>query len=295
MEFALLPGKYIVAVSGGVDSMVLLHKLIAMPDVAIIVAHFDHGMRPDSELDRLFVEAIAHDYGLKFVYKTEALGSGASEATAREARYAFLRQIKIEYQAVAIVTAHHQDDALETAILNLSRGTGRRGLTALADTVELKRPLLNTPKAELLAYAASHKVQWHEDSTNTDQTYLRNYIRHSVLPRFGQPERLRLLSYIEKLRIVNDELDRSLTEQLRDHVQENQLSRLAIQTLPDEIAKEILIIWWRQNGFLSYESKTLKRALTDSKSGKTGSIIPLKAGYSMKVGRTWLALMNTER
>lgn len=294
MEIKRLTGKFIVAVSGGVDSMALLHKLHT-DGSDVIVAHFDHGIRPGSQEDREFVEKLAASYGLPFVFERAELGEGASEALARDARYAFLQRVKNNYSADAIITAHHQDDVLETAILNLSRGTGRRGLTSLASTNDLKRPLLNITKLQLLAYAEEHKLEWREDSTNSDQKYLRNYIRHSVVPRFGQKERQQFLTYISNLRELNTELDKNLVEHLVEYSNNNKLTRATLSDLPDEIAKEILITWWRQNGFTSYESKTLKRALTDCRHGKTGAVIPLKHGYYITVGRTELALNKSER
>src|SRR5690606_5271626 len=102
------PGKYVVAVSGGVDSMVLLDLLRQKPKLELIVAHFDHGIRPDSAEDRKLVQRVAKHYDLPFVYAEGKLGPKASEALAREARYAFLRRVQAEQGAEAIITAHHQ-------------------------------------------------------------------------------------------------------------------------------------------------------------------------------------------
>src|SRR5437764_343012 len=125
------PGKYVVAVSGGVDSVALLDMLARSDDLKLVVAHFDHGIRKDSAKDRKFVEDLAKNYDLPFVYEEGHLGSGTSEAVARGARYDFLHRVKKSHGAQAIITAHHQDDVLETAIINLLRGTGRKGLTSL--------------------------------------------------------------------------------------------------------------------------------------------------------------------
>src|SRR4051794_16456164 len=131
MKIYVGPGKYVVAVSGGVDSVGLLDLLRMDPGVKLTVSHFDHGIRDDSHLDRAHVQALARRYQLPFVYDKGALGPGASEAEARTARYQFLDNVKTKTGAHAIVTAHHQDDVLETAIINLLRGTGRKGLSSL--------------------------------------------------------------------------------------------------------------------------------------------------------------------
>src|SRR4051794_19867846 len=118
------PGSYVVAVSGGVDSMALLHYLQTRPGIKLTVAHFDHGIRDDSPEDRKLAQEVAKSYKLPFVYHEGRLGGEASEATARAARYDFLNKVRRSSQAQAIITAHHQDDLLETAILNMLRGTG---------------------------------------------------------------------------------------------------------------------------------------------------------------------------
>src|SRR5689334_19288064 len=120
------PGKYVLAVSGGVDSMVLLHALQGRPGVKLVVAHYDHGIRPDSHEDRHLVQVVAAQHGLPFEYEEDWLGWGTSEETAREARYNFLERTRQRHKSDAIITAHHQDDVLETAIINLLRGTGRK-------------------------------------------------------------------------------------------------------------------------------------------------------------------------
>ena len=127
LDITVKPGRYVLAVSGGVDSMVLLNLLQQQPDVQLTIAHFDHGIRTDSADDRRLVQAAARFYGLPVVYHEGQLGADASEATARQARYEFLRTVRLVANAKAIITAHHQDDVLETAILNMLRGTGRRG------------------------------------------------------------------------------------------------------------------------------------------------------------------------
>ena len=185
MDISLESGTYIVAVSGGVDSIVLLDILKNQTDLNLIVAHFDHGVRTDSELDRQFVEKLSKKINLPFVYESAQLGSAASEEAARSARYAFLERARQAYQARAIVTAHHQDDVLETAIINLLRGTNRRGLSSLTSRPQLARPLLHVSKRDLKAYAQEQGLVWREDSTNSDDSYLRNYVRLHLVPQFS--------------------------------------------------------------------------------------------------------------
>ena len=127
----------ILAVSGGIDSVVMLHQMKDEPD--ILVAHFDHGIRSNSAEDCAFVERLAHEYGKPFVCEHAQLGENCSEATAREARYAFLRRLAKEY-AGKIYVAHHADDIIESITINLLRGTGWRGLAPM-QSEDIERPL----------------------------------------------------------------------------------------------------------------------------------------------------------
>lgn len=187
VEKVRLMAKYVVAVSGGVDSIALLHMLVngnipnsnlQIPNSELVVAHFDHGIRLESADDSEFVRALANRYGIAFETKREELGNGASEEVARDRRYAFLRDIAMKHKA-KIMTAHHADDVVETIAINLVRGTGWRGLAVLGST-EIERPLLSTTKSELVKYADEHKLEWREDVTNKDTRYLRNDLRQKL-------------------------------------------------------------------------------------------------------------------
>lgn len=167
--------KYIVAVSGGVDSVVLLDIVVKRGDCELVVAHFDHGMRNDSAEDTEFVRQLAISYGLPFETEREELGGDASEETARRRRYAFLSKIASRHSA-KIVTAHHLDDVVETIAINLVRSTGWRGL-AVFDASDIYRPILTMSKRDILSYASENNLNWREDHTNTEQKYLRNRLR----------------------------------------------------------------------------------------------------------------------
>jgi tRNA(Ile)-lysidine synthase len=169
--------KFVVAVSGGVDSVVLLHMLKQRGENELVVAHFDHGIRDDSSIDAEFVRDLAKNYDLKFETRREELGTSASEELARDRRYEFLRSVAKKHNA-KIVTAHHSDDVVETIGINLTRGTGWRGLAVLDS--DIVRPLLGMNKNDILKYAKDNGLTWHEDSTNASDNYLRNRIRRKT-------------------------------------------------------------------------------------------------------------------
>lgn len=295
MQIELEPGKYVVAVSGGVDSVALLHVLHALPDTELIVAHFDHGIRSDSAQDRQFVGGLAAGYDLPFKYAEGRLGPGASEAAARRARYDFLEKVRLDHGAAAIVTAHHQDDLLETAIINLLRGTGRKGLSALSDRPDLRRPLLGAPKLDLVDFAREQGLKWREDSTNSDETYLRNYIRHNILPRFDGQSRQTFLDLLRHSSDNNRQLDEFLAEQLDSQPGGDNLDRRWFRQLPHGVALEVMAAWLRRHGVRGFDRKALERLAVAAKTGRAGQRFDVMHGTTMRVGQDSLALTRIER
>ena len=174
--------RFVVAVSGGVDSVVLLDMLVngqfGVEKSDLVVAHFDHGIRKESADDADFVRELADKYELPFETKREDLGQDASEELARTRRYAFLRSVAKKYEAT-IITAHHADDVVETIAINLLRGTGWRGLAVL-DSPDIWRPLVMMRKQDIISYAGEHHLTWRDDATNSDTKYLRNDIRQKL-------------------------------------------------------------------------------------------------------------------
>jgi tRNA(Ile)-lysidine synthetase-like protein len=285
--------SYVVAVSGGVDSVVLLHILSQMsersfgdrsrPSIHLTVAHFDHGIREDSTEDRRFVERLAGTYGLAFVFDEGRLGAGASEAVARDARYDFLRRVRQASGAQYLVTAHHEDDVFETAILNLLRGTGRKGLSSLRSTQEVYRPLLTTPKEHVRAYAQKHGLQWREDSTNASDDYLRNYIRHNIMPRFDADAKARLRQLIAAARDTNVEIDGMLAEQLHLQPSGDVLDRHWFIMLPHNVAREIVAAWLRRLGVTGFDRQLLERIVVAGKTFATGKQVDVNGRYIIMV------------
>ncbi len=312
MEIDVKPGTYVLAVSGGVDSMVLLDLLagqtnslspiaggsgykLSADGYRLIVAHFDHGIRGDSVEDRKLVQTVAKRYGLPFVYEEGKLGKSASEDEARKARYVFLERVKRDYHAQAIITAHHQDDMLETAILNLLRGTGRTGLAPLGNRPGILRPLLGFTKQDLRSYAREHHVQWREDSTNTDEQYLRNYVRRQIMPRLGNEARQELLKIIDNTRATNRLLDGSLRQILAAQTTSGQLGRAYFAQLPHDVAKELLAGWLRAHGIRDFTAQTLERVTVAAKTQQPGSTIDIMHHAAIRVSKDNLALVVHER
>ncbi len=227
------PGKYIVAVSGGVDSVCLLSMLTKHGGYELIVAHVDHGIRSDSDKDAELVRKFSEKYKFNFVITLLNLGRNASEEELRTARYDFLFAQMRDQDAKAILTAHHADDVLETSIMNVKRGTDRYGAAGGMSREGIIRPLLNVRKSELLDYAKANQFTWREDSTNTSVAYTRNKIRHEVIPRIdAQTYR----KYLEELQGLNKAIDTELkglvsVKNKRAELRRADLSKLGLREL----------------------------------------------------------------
>lgn len=296
--------SYVVAVSGGVDSVALLHMLAADPQAlppdamrertpyTLHVAHYDHGMRADSGQDRQLVETLAARYGVSCVSEQGRLGAGTSEAAARAARYAFLQRVRQQTGAQAIVTAHHQDDVLETILINLLRGTGSRGLHSLRSTDVLLRPLLGCSKQQIRAYARAHTLEWREDSTNADRTYLRNYIRHRIMPRFDPAARQQLLAHSVEAAALTSAIDELIDQYLCAQPASGQLDRLAFTLLPHAVAREVLAVWLQRQVCVERNRSMLERLVTAIKTGRAGTTVHVGQGYAIKVAAATVTLAS---
>jgi tRNA(Ile)-lysidine synthase len=186
------PARYVIALSGGLDSAVLTHALAtssARHGVPILAVHVDHGLHRESAAWATHCEALAAELGIEFMVRrvTVDLNSGRGlEAAARQARYAALRSV-LE-AGDWLLSGHHQDDQAETVLLNLMRSSGPAGLAGISAcrhfaVAWLIRPMLEVPRSDLQTYAEAHGLETISDPSNLDQQFDRNYLRHDVLPR----------------------------------------------------------------------------------------------------------------
>ena len=183
---------FYIAVSGGIDSMVLVHLCQQLHlDFEILHCNFRlRGVESDGETQ--FIESFCHSNGIPIhtkYFDTNTIAANTKESiqiTARNLRYQWFQEI-ISLGFDYVLTAHHLDDSLETVLINFSRGTGLEGLTGIpALNGSVIRPLLPFSRVEIEAYAQAHKIQWREDSSNASDKYLRNKIRHSIVPLFKE-------------------------------------------------------------------------------------------------------------
>lgn len=193
-NFPFLKGKrLLVACSGGVDSVVLAH-LCQKSGLDITLIHCNFGLRgAESDGDEDFVRRLAEQMGVEVLVKqfdTEAYvekNRGSIQMAARELRYQWFQELLDNQVFDYVLTAHHADDSLETFLINLSRGTGMEGLMGIPEVNgKTIRPLLVFSQEEILQYTETENIAWREDSSNAASKYLRNKIRHEIVPKLKE-------------------------------------------------------------------------------------------------------------
>ena len=185
--------KFLLAVSGGIDSVVLCH-LFAKAGLHFSMAHCNFGLRGDeSDRDENFVRQLADELKAELFithFDTKAYASEnklSTQVAARDLRYNWFRQLLVEGKASYIVTAHHADDNIETVVMNFFRGTGLKGLVGMDEHFQkIWRPLLHFRKQEIVAYVEEHQLKHVEDSSNATSNYTRNYFRNDLLPAIAK-------------------------------------------------------------------------------------------------------------
>lgn len=255
-KYDMLPpgSRVLCAVSGGADSMCLLHWLWTQAesmDITACAAHFEHGLRGDESLrDCRFVEDFCRERGIKCVVehgdvnKFAAEHGMSTEEAARELRYDFLRRAANELDCGRIATAHNAGDNAETMLFNLARGTGSVGLRGIPPVRgEIIRPLLGVTRREIEEYLAENGIPHVEDSTNGSDDYSRNLIRHHVTPTLKQinPElEAAMLRTAELLREDEDCLNNFAEDFISHSLRENSLPLDGINSLPRAVASRVM-------------------------------------------------------
>ena len=307
---ASLPLSVLLAVSGGADSIALLHAAreigrLPLPDsdrrqkLDFVVGHVDHGLRPDESAgDRKFVEQLAHSWQMKFSCRILVPGAvkqqsrGSLEESARNLRYQLLQDMAVENSCAFIATAHHMDDQAETILDNILRGTGLRGLRgmrprrSLTADVVLVRPLLTISQHQIHDYVRQHELPFREDDSNRDPAMTRNRIRHELVPSLQQHSRNDVIKSLTSLSGQANEaveyLDQ-VTAQLLDDCRLELSSTICrldpsrLTRIPDLLVRTMMILIWSELGWLRQNMSAghwhrLAAAIRDSRPASTISM-----------------------
>ncbi|MCW4467917.1 tRNA lysidine(34) synthetase TilS [Flavobacterium sp. MFBS3-15] len=273
----LKDSKLLVAVSGGLDSMVLVH-LLQQLNYNISIAHCNFNLRGnESDGDEESITQYAKENSFNFFvtrFDTKSFASDnklSIQVAARQLRYLWFDELLRENNLDYLLTAHHLDDSIETFLINLTRGTGLDGLKGIPQqNGNIVRPLLPFTRDEILAYAKENNIQWREDSSNASDKYLRNKLRHDVVPLLkelnsGFADSFRqTLEYLQQAQSLVEDASVLIYKQVVSE-KENQkhFDIVQLKRLPNYRA--YLYQWLSPFGFTAWDDIY---ALADAQSGK---------------------------
>ena len=261
-------GTWVVAVSGGSDSVGLLrvlHALAPTVGLRLSVAHLDHGVRgPTAQADAAFVAEVARSLDLPFDLGHWCPSSTTHfESSARRARYAWLSETALARGATVIAVGHTRDDQAETILHRIVRGTGLRGLAGMRQVrkldpisgIKLVRPLLTVSRASIREYLAALSQTYHDDETNADQTHTRSRIRHDLLPKLAAEYNPNVATALVQLGKLAQASQQAIASDVRSIARQALLKRSAegmvlkhghLQGVPTFLRTEVLRFLWRR-------------------------------------------------
>ena len=277
--------KILLALSGGVDSMVLAKLLLAVSrqlsaNSQLFFAHCNFHLRgEDSNRDERFVKEFAKENGIELFVKhfdTEAYAKENSlsiEMAARELRYSWFEELKNIHNINKVALAHHGDDQIETFFINFLRGSGIKGLKGMkAQNGFYIRPLLWSNRNQIETYARANDIQWVEDYTNNETIYLRNKIRHQIIPLFDElkDNARQSLNFSINCLSSENELYRSLIDEKISDIEFVKDDYRYIESrhfIQDDNGKQLLFEWVRRFGFNYEQAESMIEAMRLGKSG----------------------------
>ncbi len=282
--------RYLIGVSGGRDSVALLHWVMELGYRKLIVCHLDHQLRGrSSTADAKFVEKLATANKLPFelgrteVRRLAAETKQSIETAAREARYSFFAAVARRRRCRTILLGHHADDVVETFLINLFRGaggSGRQGIRPITVRVVDKtemiivRPLLGVWRAEIDEYVHAHRLRFREDESNQQLDALRNRMRHRIIPELEKEFGREIRKTVQRMAIIAAEEDAFLTEALPQT--STRLSVTELRAMPLALQRRAITRWLREQqvgevGFVLVEQV---RAMLDTEAGPAKINLP---------------------
>lgn len=295
--------RWLAGISGGADSVAMLHLLVANGFKKIVVCHLDHALRGRASTgDARFVEKLAGELGLAFeggkadVKRRMREGGGSMETVAREERHGFFAACAKKHRCRDLLLAHHLDDQAETVLWNLLRGShGLKGMSpekSLANGLRITRPLLAIRRSELVAWLESGGHRWREDSTNSQPVALRNRLRNEALPLLaeisGRDPAPALARGAEDWKDMADVMDWALAR--ADVIDpQGRLHLPALRTLPQVLQTAALRRYLTENGIPNPDRELLARGM-DSIAGGKAAVVNLPGGKRLRrrEGRMWV-------
>jgi tRNA(Ile)-lysidine synthase len=275
--------RYLIGVSGGRDSVALLHALVDLGYKNLIVCHLDHQLRgQSSRADATFVEKLAAKHDVDLAVSSTNVRSLAAkkkmsiETAGREARYKFFAQVAKRSRCRTIFLAHHADDLVETFLINLFRGAGNAGLAGMRDVstrrvddidLTLVRPLLGTWRHDIDKYVRGHRLKFCEDASNKNLTPLRNRLRHRVIPYLEKTFGRNIRQSVWRAAMIAAE-EEAWIDQMMKHPSKSKghLAVNELRALPLPLQRRTILKWLRSQNTaeIGFDVVERVRALLDS-------------------------------
>ena len=279
--------RYLIGVSGGRDSVALLHCMVDLSYRKLIICHFDHQLRGrSSQADVRFVEKLAAKYDVDLEIGSADVRAIADnrkmsiETAARETRYSFFAKMAKQRRCPTIFLAHHADDLVETFLINLFRGAGLTGLTAMReisirriDDVDLTivRPLLGVWRDQIDKYVQQHRLKFREDASNKNLAPLRNRLRRRVIPYLEKTLGRKIRLSIWRAATIAAEEEAWIGRMAKPHDAKDQhLSVEKLHDLPTALQRRVIMTWLREQSIpdIGFEVIEGVRSLLDAKIAK---------------------------
>ena len=295
--------RYLVGVSGGRDSVALLHGLLDAGYRNLIVCHLDHGLRPDSDEDARFVARLAAACGVESAIAREDVDLRSREqrvsieTAGRDARLAFFSKVAARHDCSSLLLAHHADDQVETLLHHLARGSGLAGLGGMLPLQQSRggglrviRPLLRVWRSDIENYVALHQLEFREDPSNRDPRFTRNRVRHRLIPEieavFGRNVREALLRTAEICR------GEDLYLQTQTPAPARELSVPVLRDMPLALQRRTIRAWLKLHAVpkISFETVESVRSLIDGKRAKVN--LPGNLHARRRAKRIFLATID---
>ena len=282
--------SYLVAVSGGRDSMALLHFLLRAGYHNLILCHVNHCLRGvESDADQALVEEVAKSHGLPCELHSSDVVAHANrtshsiETAAREIRYRFFAEVASARNCNQLILAHHADDQVETVLINFFRGSGSRGISGMDQVskrvinevdLTLIRPFLNLSREAINRYVEENDISFREDESNAEEFALRNRIRHRLIPTLAEVfERDIRPAVLRSAELAHRAEQWAENQETKLPRRENGLDVSSLRNMPDALRDRLLLAWLRESdipdcGF-SEVTKITQILMSESNPAKT--------------------------
>ena len=309
-RFRQIPdGSYLIGLSGGADSVALIHLLL--PDIRsgrirTEAVHVNHGLRgAQADGDEAFTEALCAKVCVPFIAFRVDLGNRKDEAAARDARYAVFRERIRQSRMDGLILAHHANDQAETFLMRILRGAGPEGLSCMKFESQMReirvfRPMLGLKREEIRRSLLEDGIEWREDSTNADPSFLRNRIRLELIPLFETIEAGAVEKICRAAGLIGEDCDLLNLEAeklYRKAFRGRHLDTVPLESVSPALLSRVLRRWWESTGPVLHEHTLNERQTTElaETARSERGCVNLPGGYRACKGNRYLHLIPPER